>query len=87
MNIKRMQITLCPKLKNSWAAEQEGFAVILVVMTDNVRVLCTVNITGTGGLQLFVSKDGTAVLGSTTRGSAQPTPPVSYVSNTVVPNS
>lgn len=45
----------------------------------------------TGGLQLFVGKDGTAVLGSTARASTHPTQPVSYapsMSDTLsIPNS
>ena len=52
---------------------------------------CMVYVTGTGGLQLFVGKDGTAVLGSTARASTHPTQPVSYapsMSDTLsIPNS
>jgi len=41
-----------------------------------------VRFTGTGGLQLFVGKDGTAVLGSAARTSSQLTQSASYASST-----
>ena len=43
---------------------------------------CAVHVTGTGSLQLFVGKDGKAVLGSAARTSTQLTQPVSCASST-----
>jgi len=41
-----------------------------------------VHCTGTGGLQLFVGKDGKAVLGSAARTTAELTRPISSASST-----
>jgi len=38
-------------------------------------------LTGSGNLQLFVGKDGTAVLGSAARASPQPAQPISCASS------
>jgi len=44
--------------------------------------LCWLHSTGSGGLQLFVGKDGKAVLGSAARTTAQLARPISCSSST-----